>query len=224
MSCAGTMAWDAPSVVEGFVRSPANQTLLRYAGRLLHDDVPVQVLDVGCGAGRNAVPLARAGFFVTGLDLSWPMLQAASARSATGRLHLAVAPMDLLPVASRSIDLIVAHGVWNLARSGDEFRRAVREAARVAAPRARLFVFTFSRQTLPVLERPNDGETFVFTRVAGQPQVFLTREQLVDELRIAGFEPDPDLPTRELNVPPPGELRLSGPPVIFEGGFVYSGA
>jgi SAM-dependent methyltransferase len=223
MGCSETLAWDAPNVIEGFVRSPANQTLLHYAGRLRQGRAPVQVLDVGCGAGRNAVPLARAGFFVTGLDLSWPMIQAASARDAGGRLQLAVAPMDVLPVASRSIDLVVAHGVWNLARSGDEFRRAVREAARVATAGARLFVFTFSRQTLPVLERPVDREAFVFTQFSGRPQVFLTQEQLHDELRLVGFEPDPCLPTRELNAPPPGQRRLGGPPVIFEGGFVYSG-
>jgi SAM-dependent methyltransferase len=223
MSCSATMAWDTPNVVEGFVRSPANQTLLQYAGRLRQVDSPVQVLDIGCGAGRNAVPLARAGFLVRGVDLSWPMIQAVSARNAAGRLQLAVATMDALPIADRSIDLIIAHGIWNLARSRDEFRRGLREAARVANPRARLFVFTFSRQTLPVFEQPVNGETFVYTRFSGEPQVFLTREQLINELSSVGFEPDPILPLRELNVPPPGQQRLGGPPIIFEGGFIYSG-
>ena len=223
MSSTATAAWDAPNVVEGFVRSPANLTLLQYASRLRHADVPIQVLDIGCGAARNAEPLARAGFLVKGLDLSWPMLQAARARNAAGRLQLAVAPMDALPIADRRMDLIVAHGIWNLARSGGEFRRALREAARVAKPRARLFVFTFSRQTLPVLERPVTGETFVFTRFSGEPQVFLTREQLCDELSAVGFEPDPILTVRELNVPPPGQTRLGGAPIILEGGFIHSG-
>ena len=218
------MTWDAPDTVAGFVRSPANHMLLQYAGRLLRGDEPVRVLDVGCGAGRNAVPLARAGFFVEGTDLSWPMLKAAAARDAAGRLQLALAPMDALPVRDRSVDLIVAHGIWNLARSGAEFRRAIREAARVAAPAARLFVFTFSRHTVPPDQRPVTGETFVFTRFSGEPQVFLTQEQLLDELHQAEFEPDPELPLRELNLPPPGQVWLSGPPVIHEGGFRFSGA
>jgi SAM-dependent methyltransferase len=218
------MTWDAPGTVEGFVRSPANHMLLQYAAAMRRPDRPVRVLDIGCGAGRNAVPLARGGFAVTGTDLSRPMLAAAAAREAGGRLKLLLAPMDALPVKDRSSDLIVAHGIWNLARSGAEFRRAVAEAARAAAPQARLFVFTFSRRTLPPGVRPVDGESFVYTEFAGAPQVFLTADQLIGELAAAGFAADPALPLRELNVPPPGQVRLSGPPVIFEGGFRYEGA
>jgi SAM-dependent methyltransferase len=216
--------WDAPETVEGFVRSPANHRLLAYAAQLTGRHGRLRVLDIGCGAGRNAVPLARAGFVVTGTDMSWPMLRAAAARDAACHLHLALAPMDALPIRTSSQNLIVAHGIWNLARSAAEFRRAVAEAARVAAPRARVFVFTFSRRTLPADEQPVRGETFVFTRFGNAPHVFLTRDQLIDELAAAGFVPDPALPVQELNVPPPGEVRLAGPPVIHEGGFQFTGA
>lgn len=174
-----------------------------------------------------------------GTDLSWPMLQAAVARDAGGRLHLVAAPMDALPFGDRSFDLVVAHGIWNLARSGGEFRRATREAARVSAPNARLFLFTFSRRTLGEDARPIAGESFVFTQFSGQPQVFLTVEQLITELRDVGFAADRDLPVRELNVPPAlsegrrrtprvegptGQVRIGGAPVIFEAGFRFVGA
>lgn len=217
------MIWDSPAMVDGFVKAPANQRLLHYAG-VPPRDRPLQVVDIGCGAGRNAVPLARAGCSVSGTDLSRPMLQAASARPAAGRLHVAQAAMDALPIAARTAELIIAHGIWNLARSGAEFRRAVREAARIAAPHARLFVFTFARQTLPVDERPVHGETFVFTCFSGEPQVFLTGDQLLDELRAAGFQPDPRLPLRVLNLPPPSRRHLGGPPIILEGGFIHTGS
>ncbi len=217
------MTWDAPATVESFVRSPANHMLLHYAARLRRGDRPLRVLDIGCGAGRNAVPLARAGFVTTGTDLSQPMLKAAAGRDAAGRLNLLLAPMDALPIRDHSSDLIIAHGIWNLARSGVELRRAIAEAARVAAPHARLFVFTFSRRTLRPDARPVSGETFVFTDFANTPQTFLTREQLIDELAAAGFIADSELPLRELNVLPEGQVRLSGPPVIFEGGFRFNG-
>ena len=72
---------------------------------------------------------------------------------------------------------------------------------------------------------PVEGETFVFSQFSGTPQVFLTAEQLRAELAAAGFQTDPDLPLRELNVPPPGTLRsLSTPlrtPVIFQAGFIF---
>lgn len=218
------MTWDAPATVEGFVRSPANHTLLEYVDGFRDGQRPLRVLDVGCGAGRNAVPLARAGCLLTGTDLSWPMIQAAAAREPRERLQLAMAPMDVLPVVDRSVDLIIAHGIWNLARSDGEFRRAVREAARVAAPNARLFVFTFARHTLSPHAQPLNGERYVFTQFSGQPQVFLTGDQLADELAAVGFIADTALPMRELNLPPLGQKRIGGPPVILECGFQFAGA
>ncbi|PYR65148.1 MAG: hypothetical protein DMF88_20835 [Acidobacteria bacterium] len=127
--------------------------------------------------------------------------------------------MDHLPVADRSADLVIAHGIWNLARSGAEFRQAVREAARAAAHHAALFVFTFSRTTLPADAQPVEGESFVFTQFSGEPQCFLTEQRLVSELEEAGFVRDAAVPVRELNRPRPGALAASRVPVIYEGLF-----
>ena len=220
---AGT-AWSDASTVAGFVQAPPNHRLIDYATGLPRGRGPLRVLDIGCGAGRNAVPLAERGAVVVAADLSEPMLRAALTRRRGGGLQFALAPMDALPVKDRAFDLIVAHGVWNLARSDDELRRAIREAARAADRGARLFVFTFSRRTLPPGARPVTGEQYVFTQFSGQPQVFLTWDQLIDQLATAGFIADPDLPLRELNLPPPGQVRISGAPIIFEGGFRFVGA
>jgi ubiquinone/menaquinone biosynthesis C-methylase UbiE len=183
---------------------------------------PARLLDIGCGAGRNAVPLARSGWQVVGTDLSLAMLTAAAARVADdslgSRLHLLLAPMEHLPLASNSFDFVVAHGIWNLARSAAEFRGAVKEAARVARYGAALFLFTFSRNTLPDTAEPVSGESFVFTQFSGHPQCFLTAEQVVLEMGAEGFVPDPSVPLRELNRPQ-GTLRTSGAPVIYEGLF-----
>ena len=175
-------------------------------------------------APGNAIPLAAGGARVVALDLSLPMVLAAHQRRDGLPLIVALSPMDILPLPDRSIDLIVAHGIWNLARSGAEWRRGVREAARIAATGARLFVFTFSRHTVPADAQPVAGERFVFTEFSGSPQIFMTAEQLIDELGREGFQPDPDLPIREHNLPPPGQPRISGPPVIYEAGFIFTGA
>lgn len=182
-----------------------------------------RLLDVGCGAGRNAIPLARAGWSVVGTDLSLAMLTAAASRVSqedllAARLRLLLAPMDNLPFASGTFDFILAHGIWNLARTGREFRAAVEEAARVARHGAALFVFTFSRNTLPPTADPVSGESFVFTQFSGRPQCFLTAEQVIAEIGAAGFSLDPTVPLRELNRSQ-GALRTRGAPVIYEGVF-----
>jgi SAM-dependent methyltransferase len=213
-------AWSDASMVAGFSRSAANSDLLAYAERKTGAH-PLHVLDIGCGAGRNAVPLARAGHLVTGTDMSWPMLDAANRRG-EGALAVVCAPMHALPVRTGAFDLIVAHGIWNLAQSSLEFRAALAEAARAAAPGAALFVFTFSRHTLDDEALPLDGETFVFSQFSGLPQIFLTADQLRSELAAVGFVADPEQPLRELKLTPPGAARGQAP-VIFQAGFVFEG-
>jgi SAM-dependent methyltransferase len=135
------------------------------------------------------------------------------------RLHFVLAPMENIPARDRSFDLVVAHGVWNLARSAAQFRQALGEAARVAKPGAGLFVFTFSRNTLPPQTDPVVGEPFVFTQFSGEPQCFLTEAQLVAELDRVGFVPDTGVPLREYNRPQPGTLMTGTLPVIYEAAF-----
>lgn len=215
--------WSRPDSVAGFRASPPNETLLAFAAAERQRVPDGTLIDIGCGAARNAVPLAEQGWQVLGTDWSWPMLQAAAERTAEHqvgrRLRLALCPMDDLAARDHGFDVIVAHGIWNLARSAAEFRRAVREAARVARPGAGLFVFTFSRYTLPPGATPVAGEPFVFTQFSGQPQCFLTERQLVDELGAAGFAPDPRVPLTEHNRPRPGALPAGRVPVIYEAAF-----
>lgn len=213
--------WSTRETVDGFARAAPNATLVEVVVAELARRRSLDVLDLGCGAGRNAVPLARAGARVFGVDRSLPMLVAGRERARQERLpfDVALASMDALPVGDRRFDVVVAHGIWNLARSAAEFRRAIGEATRAVRPGALVFVFTFSRHTLPVDAAPVAGEPFVFTQFAGEPQCFLTAPELVAEMAAAGFEPDPRLPLRELNLPRAGTLQAPRVPVIYEGLF-----
>jgi SAM-dependent methyltransferase len=206
----GGSAWSDARTVEGFVQSPPNSSLMDVAAGAFRPSA--RLLDIGCGAGRNAVPLARAGWRVVGSDLSSAMIMAAARRveaeALSNRIALILASMDSLPLRTNTFDLIVAHGIRNLARSGTEFRRA-----------ALLFLFTFSRHTLPESAMPVSGESFVFTQFSGEPQCFLTAEQLITELAAAGFALNRSHPLRELNRAHRA-LQAGGPPVIYEGVFV----
>lgn len=216
--------WSTPATVAGFAQSQPNSTLIGFAEAELRAHRGTRALDIGCGAARNAVPLAALGWDVLGIDLSTPMIVAAAQRARTEasaqHLQFAIAPMDQIPAVSGSFDLIVAHGIWNLAATTSEFRRAVREAARVARPGAGLFVFTFSRNTLPPEAQPVHGEAFVYTQFSGQPQCFVTDRQLLSELADAGFVQERGLPLVEHNQRRPGAFQGNAP-VIYEGIFRY---
>jgi ubiquinone/menaquinone biosynthesis C-methylase UbiE len=212
--------WNSPEVVARFAASPGNETLLHFANKELSRSRGHRLLDIGCGAGSNAVPLAKMGWNVLGIDYSQAMLDSLTQRiqveNLAYRLRVHYASMTYLPAMNRSMDFIVAHGIWNLARSGAEFRQALAEAARVSKSQAGLFVFTFSRTTLPMNAKPISGESFVFTEFSGLPQCFLTQTQLLEELEAVGFFPEPDIPIKEINLSATSE---NDKPVIYEGIF-----
>jgi SAM-dependent methyltransferase len=222
----GDSPWDAPATVAGFTQAPPNAVLLRFAEEELRRAPGGRLLDIGCGAGRNLLPLARLGWRAVGFDRSWPMVAAAAGAAASAAAgegvtapSLVLAAMDRIPMADGTFELVIAHGIWNLARSAAEMRAGIAEAARVAAPGAALFVFTFSRHTLPPAAAPVAGESFVFTQFSGGPQCFLTADQLLAELAAVGFALEPAVPLREYNRPAVPGLWRGGPPVIYEAAF-----
>ena len=73
---------------------------------------PLRVLDLGCGDGTTAVPLARAGAEVTGIDIARNLVEAGNKRAAAmGLSKLKFQEGDacnLVGVADRSFDLVVS--------------------------------------------------------------------------------------------------------------------
>ena len=72
-----------------------------------------RVLDVGCGYGRIAIPLAARGYLVTGLDHSESLLRSGSLEAlAQGvRLPLVAGSMTSLPLRDESFDSVIC--LWS---------------------------------------------------------------------------------------------------------------
>ena len=109
------------------------------------------ILDAACGHGRHAVPLARAGHNVVGLDSS-RILLAAARRAARGarRPRFVCGSYTMLPFEPGSFDAVLCLGTA-LGYLGDEGDRAVlREFRRVLAPGGRLLIETLHRGEIGV--------------------------------------------------------------------------
>jgi SAM-dependent methyltransferase len=119
------------------------------AARLTGCQPGALILDAGCGNGRHAIPLARAGYRVVAFDRSAQLL--AAARRSAGRARW---PRFMrgcyanLPFASAQFDAVLSLGtaLGYLGDAGDE--RALREYRRVLGPGGRLLIETLHREEL----------------------------------------------------------------------------
>ena len=90
------MLYDHPEVYDALFRPEEHAA--HYAA--LADRAQGDVLELACGSGQLAVPLARSGRTVVGLDLSRPMLEAARRRA-----HAAGRNAEFVEGDMRSFDL-----------------------------------------------------------------------------------------------------------------------
>ena len=137
------------------------------------------VLEAFCGTGRVAIPLARAGFDVTALDLSRPLLRGleenlSRAPEARPRLHVVEAdvraPIEGGPYA---LILVAFNGLTCIPDFGGQ-REAIESLARALAPAGRLIIDTVSPWRLPV-----DGDPV--------PKPFFTRRHPLTGLSYTRF-------------------------------------
>jgi len=100
-----------------------------------------EILEIGIGTGRIALPLLANGVNVTGVDIAQRMLdqlqakyaawQAESGPREAGRLTAQIADITALPFADAAFDAVVAVHVLHLV---PEWRTALDEALRVLRP------------------------------------------------------------------------------------------
>lgn len=107
-----------------------------------HLGAGASVLDVGCGGGFLSNDLARAGFQVTGVDLSPESLKIAEAYDETHSVKYEVADAFNLPYPDESFDSVTA---MDFLEHIDDPEKVIREFSRVLKPHGLFFFHTFNR-------------------------------------------------------------------------------
>jgi SAM-dependent methyltransferase len=125
----------------GDERDEAAEAQALAAARLAGCPDGGELIDVPCGFGRHAVPLARAGYRVTGVDRSKVLIEEARRRAGHERWpKLAVADYRELPFADAGFDAAI-NLFSSLGYLGDEAdTHVLAEIRRVLRPGARLVV------------------------------------------------------------------------------------
>ncbi len=125
--------WDAkaPTEEEDLLDEAVNRAL-RWREIERHLDGVKTILDVGCGQGRFAIPLAERGFSVTCLDISSAILDIARNKSQglKGIHFMEGNAVDLSQFADHSFDLVLNMD-GAISFSGPEAERATLESCRV---------------------------------------------------------------------------------------------
>jgi ubiquinone/menaquinone biosynthesis C-methylase UbiE len=98
-------------------------------------------LDVGCGAGREAIFLAARGYSVIGVDFSAPAIEIARQRSIAEGVTVDwhVADVLALPLGTKSVDFVTDRGCFHIVQRRHRGRFA-NEIARVLKPGGRMLL------------------------------------------------------------------------------------
>ncbi|WGH83613.1 class I SAM-dependent methyltransferase [Auritidibacter ignavus] len=129
---------------------------LMYAGRSdVHllpdfcrqlDPAAARVLEYGIGTGRLALPMARAGYEVTGIDSSVAMLDVLSSRT-QGRPVTGIHGDFRTTVISERFDIVlILTNTLFMLPAPDEQRRVITQAANNLTPTGKLVIETYDPQ------------------------------------------------------------------------------
>lgn len=147
------------------------------------------VLDVGCGAGLLAEPLARLGGRVTGVDAAPENIGAASAHAAQAGLSIDYLAGGIEAVAGRQFDLVTSLEVIEHVADPAAFALAL---TRAVAPGGLLIVSTPNRTPLSRLAMISVGEGIgLIPRGTHDWDRFLTPDELTAHLQADGMTVSP---------------------------------
>lgn len=96
---------------------------------------PGKALDIGCGTGENALWLSRAGFSVTGCDLSVTAIKLAQTKHGSETCALFSADFITAPIPNAPFDFAFDRGCFHSVRDGEAQQAFPKKVAAVLKER-----------------------------------------------------------------------------------------
>jgi SAM-dependent methyltransferase len=144
-----------------------------------------RVLELGCGAGRLAIPLARDGHEVVGVDIDEALLDIARSKirqtpaALRARLDLRVGDMRALELEELRFDrVLIAHSTIYCLQSDDDVRAMLREVRSYLAPAGQLLIDAYSADGFhDVLDPDADDPLTEIVRVTASGRLWRVLER-----------------------------------------------
>ena len=142
-------------------------------------------LDLGCGTGAITRRLAALKLDVTGVDISPRSVERAQAAATTERYVVGDIRDTGLPAGG--YDIICYSGILHHFDRREERITVLREGRRLLAPGGRLFAFDPNAHSPPMFLYRDPRSPLHSTEGKTENEVLLSRRQLEEEIRAAGF-------------------------------------
>jgi SAM-dependent methyltransferase len=232
----------SPEIARDYDEYFADTELFRYDCELLRRWMPMpgRLIDLGCGSGRHLVVFARAGFDVTGVDLSKPMLSVASAKLRRRCLSARLVEANIAALADQfepgSFDYALCmFSTFGLIAGAKNRLHALRDWRRLLKPGGLLALhvhnrwhnllsmegqaYLISNGLRVLIGRGEWGDKYI-SRYRGIRDMYVhvfSRREIFSLLRAANFEV---IERIDLNQPRSGPLRWRWARGVFANGFV----
>ncbi len=152
---------------------------------------PCCLLEIGCGTGRVAIPLAQKGYKVIGIDISLPMLKQAKKKQRALPFFLICMDMRRLGFKKRFTSILMPFGVLHFLTSTKERIFFLRQLHSLLAPRGKILIDLFNPYRLIPNEKYLQKE-FVYakagTLVTKQSKETYTDNKIIVEQTYQEYE------------------------------------
>jgi ubiquinone/menaquinone biosynthesis C-methylase UbiE len=183
--------WNQILCVQGYSREEPDEIVVEFVALLKKENRKARGLDLGCGAGRHQIYLAKQGFEAHGTDISETGLNLTKKRLKQQGLkgYLVKCDMKMLPYIDSCFDAIISlHTIYH--QKLEEIQKTISEIHRTLKKKGLLLVNFLSKRTytygkgLEVEEntfiRQDGAEKGVLHYFAGKEEI----ENLFENFRI----------------------------------------